>query len=62
MIVRSREDRKLVFLDFLRSGIALKVCNEAKYLGHYTTNDLSDEKDIYRQMSKVVRTSKHVGL
>ena len=30
MIVRSKEDRKLVFPDFFQHCIALKVCNEAK--------------------------------
>lgn len=49
MIVRSREDRKLLFPEFSLSGIDLKVCDEAKYLGHYLNEDLSDDRDIYRQ-------------
>lgn len=49
MIVRSREDRKLSFPEFSLSGIALKVCDEVKYLGHYITDDLSDDRDIFRQ-------------
>lgn len=49
MIVRSREDRKLTFPEFSLSGTVLRVCDEAKYLGHYLTDDLSDDKDIYRQ-------------
>ncbi len=42
MIVRSRED-------FSLSGSVLKVCNESKYLGHYITDDLSDDRDMYTQ-------------
>ena len=53
MIVRSRKDEQLVFPEFFLSDIALKVCNEAKYLGHYITDDLSDDKDIYRQCRKL---------
>ena len=53
MIVRSKEDRKLVFPDFFLSGTALKVCDEIKYLGHHIVNDLSDHKDINRQCRKI---------
>ena len=53
MIVRSREDRKWVLPDDILYCIALKVCNEDKYLGHYTTNDVSDDKDIYSQCWKL---------
>ena len=49
MIIRSKEDSKLSFPVFFLSGTALKVCDEVKYLGHYLTNDLSDDRDIYRQ-------------
>ncbi len=42
-------DRKLTFPDFSPSGSVLKVCNEAKYLGNYITDDLSDDRDMYRQ-------------
>ena len=49
MIIRSKEDSKQSFPVFFLSGTALKVCDEVKYLGHYLTSDLSDDKDIYRQ-------------
>ncbi len=48
MIVRGK-DRKLVFPEFFLSGIALKVCNEIKYLSHHIVSDLTDDKDIHRQ-------------
>ena len=48
MITRSRDHKKLLFPDFLLSSSVLKVC-EIKYLGHYISSDLSDDKDIYRQ-------------
>ncbi len=48
-IVRIREDRKLTFPDFSLSGSVIKVCNESKYLGHYITDDLSGDRDMYRQ-------------
>ncbi len=48
-IVEIREDRKLTFPDFSLSGSVIKVCNESKYLGHYITDDLSDDRDMYRQ-------------
>ena len=53
MIVRSKEDRKLVFPDLFLSGTALKVCDDVKYLGHHFVNDLSDDKDINRQCRKM---------
>ena len=49
MIVRSKEDRKLSFPVFFLSVMALEVRDEVKYLGHYLTNDLSDDRDIYKQ-------------
>ena len=49
MIVRSKDDSKLSFPDFFLSGTVLEVCNEAKCLGHYITDDLSDDRDIFRQ-------------
>ena len=49
MIVRSKEDNKLSFPAFFLSGTVLKICEEVKYLGHYLTDDLSDDRDIQRQ-------------
>ena len=53
MIIRSREDRQSNFPDFYLSGTALGVCREITYLGHIIANDLSDDKDIYRQRRKL---------
>ena len=53
LIVRSREDAKAVFPQFTLSGNILLVCKEIKYLGHYITEDLSDDKDIHRQRCKL---------
>ena len=53
MIVRSRGDRQSTFPDFYLSGTALSVCSEITYLGHIMSNDLSDDKDIYRQRRKL---------
>ena len=49
MIIRSREDSKMLFPVFCLSATVLKVCDEIKYLGYYITNDLCDDQDIYRQ-------------
>ena len=49
MIIRSKKDKKKSGNDSLLSDTVLKVCNEAKYLGHYIADDLSDDLDIYRQ-------------
>ncbi|KAK7933294.1 hypothetical protein WMY93_004190 [Mugilogobius chulae] len=53
MIVRSREDSKLVYPDFYLTGIKLKETKEYKYLGHYLSADLSDDRDIYRQCQQL---------
>jgi len=49
MIVKNKEDRRQLFPQFSLSGIDFKVCDEAKYLGYYITENLSDDRDIYRQ-------------
>ena len=43
-----KADKKLTTPYFSLSGTVLNICNEAKYLGHYITDDLSDDRDIYR--------------
>ena len=53
MIVRSKDDRRSVFPQFFLSNKTIDTCNEAKYLGHYISDDLSDDKDIQRQCSKL---------
>ena len=53
MIVRSHEDKKLAFPVFHLSDSPLSVCQEIKYLGHIFTDDLHDDRDIYRQCRKL---------
>lgn len=53
MSVRSREVRRSTFPDFCLSGSAFSECSEVTYLGHVIVNDLSDDKDIYRQRRKL---------
>lgn len=53
MIVKTKETLKLSFPDFYLCGNALPVTNEIKYLGHYVTCDLTDDRDMYRQKCKL---------
>ena len=53
MIVRSKDDKGVSFPDFHLSGSKVSICDEYKYLGHYFTCDLKDDKDISRQRSKL---------
>lgn len=53
MIVKTKEDQKLVFPDFYLCGNVLQVTKEFKYLGHYITSDLSDDRDMQRQLCKL---------
>ncbi|KAI4809865.1 hypothetical protein KUCAC02_018721 [Chaenocephalus aceratus] len=53
MFVRSKEDKKAVFPNFILSSNILLVCSEMKYLGHYISDDLTDDKDIHRQRCKL---------
>ncbi len=48
MIIKVKNYRKLCFPQFYLSGEVLNVCSVAKYLGHFCTDDLSDDKDIAR--------------
>lgn len=48
MTVRTKEDGKLLFADFALSACVFKVCAEVNYSGRYITEDLSDDRDIYR--------------
>ena len=47
MIVRSKEDKKAVFPNCILSSNILLVCCEIKYLGHYISDDITDDKDIH---------------
>ena len=53
MIVRSSEDKKVVFPKFVLSSSILPVCSEIKYLGHFICDNLKDDKDIHRQRCKL---------
>ncbi len=48
MIGRSREDRKSVFPVFNLRDAPLMSCKEIKSFGHFLTDDLNDDSDIYR--------------
>lgn len=37
------------FPDFQLSGAVLSVRNEVKYMGHYITDDLSDDRDLHTE-------------
>ena len=62
LIVRSKEDTKAVFPNVILSSNILLVCNEMKYLGHYISDDLSDDKDIHRQRCKLCSVDVKVSL
>ena len=51
--MRSKDDKRAVFPNFILSNVDLVVCSETKYLGHYISDDLSDDKDIHRQRCKL---------
>lgn len=55
MMVRTREDRQAAFPDFYLAGTVLSVCSLITYCikGHIISDDLSDDKDIYRQWRKI---------
>ncbi len=53
MIIKVKNDRKIYFPQFYLSGEVLNVCSIDKYLGHFCTDDLSDDKDIARQCCKL---------
>ena len=49
MIFTSKILKGCTILDFKLNGITLNVLETYKYLGHYITEDLSDDADINRQ-------------
>ena len=53
MIVRTKEYRDSVFPGFVLNDIALPVANEVKYLGHYISENLKDDRDINRQCRNI---------
>lgn len=57
MVVRTKEDSKLIFPDFSLTGSVLNSSNMVKYLGHYISNDLTDDRDIHRQLCKLYAQS-----
>ena len=53
MIVRTKEDRKLIFPSFSLAGEPLDVVRKFKYLGHVIRDDLCDDDDVQRQSGKL---------
>lgn len=49
LICRTTEDKHLCFPDFYLSGQKLNASCKTKYLGHFITDQLRDDDDIYRQ-------------
>lgn len=43
----------MIFPDFYLCDSPLMVCKEVKYLGHIITDDLYDDRDMYRQRRKL---------
>lgn len=53
MVVRSKEDKSVTLPVFYLCGTVLTHSNEVKYLGHFLTDDWSDDRDIKRQYCKL---------
>ena len=53
MIVRPKQYRDSVFPGFVLNDIALPVATEVKYLGHYISENLKDDRDINRQCRNI---------
>ncbi len=49
MLCRTKEDRDLTFPNFYLAGQMLNICTKTKYLGHFITDQLTDDEDINRQ-------------
>ena len=53
MIIRTSNDRRTNFPEFRLCGEVLKVCSETKYLGHFFSDDIRDDRDVLRQCRKL---------
>ncbi len=49
MICKNKEDKDLEFPDFYLSEHVISVVDKTKYLGHFITNQMTDDDDVYRQ-------------
>ena len=49
LIFRCKGDRDLNFPNFWLSGQKLSLKNKIKYLGHFITDNMCDDEDLYRQ-------------
>lgn len=49
MICRIKQDKCLMFPSFKLPDNNLRASNNVKYLGHFITDMLKDDEDIYRQ-------------
>ncbi len=54
MIVKTKEDRQLVFPQFLLSDKVLNVCNKVKYLEHLCTDVIKNL--IFKFMSRLEKS------
>ena len=53
LICRTKEDQKMSFPDFNLSNHNIVPCKKVKYLGHFLTEDMTDDDDIRRQCCKM---------
>ena len=53
LICRTKEDKHLNFPLFKLSDNSLEVWSKIKYLGHFITDQMTDDDDIYRQCQKL---------
>lgn len=49
MIFRTKDDKCFNYPDFKLANHKLSVCKKVKYLGHFITDKMTDDEDIYRQ-------------
>ena len=49
MVCRTRNDKDLCFLSFYLAGQEMSVCAKYKYLGHFITEQMNDDDDMFRQ-------------
>ena len=55
--MKAKDDRKMSLPKFYLINEVVNVCSVVKYLGHFCTDDLSDDKDIARQCRKLYAQS-----
>ncbi len=53
LICKTKGDKCVKFPVFKLSGNLLEICMKVKYLGHFITEEMTDNADIYRQCHKM---------